>query len=136
VYGDADQRGYLTVWHLLELGHRRIAFVGGYYLEATHRWNGCRRALNEARRLDPGIQAAVIPREEFIRSPWKGVKRGFTQRMKQAGPSSGAARKQLPTVGGLLARQRSDLRRDSDAPGSKATHYDRVVSPQIADPHQ
>lgn len=49
VIGDQEQGGYLAVWHMLQLGHRRIAF---HFLDdylTVKRWAGCRRALEEAR---------------------------------------------------------------------------------------
>ena len=46
VYADPEQGGYLVTRHLLELGHRRIAF--GYDRQSP-RWRGHERALREAR---------------------------------------------------------------------------------------
>lgn len=49
VFGDQEHGGYLAVKHLLDLGHRRIAFhFGGDYAH-LRRWTGCLQALEEAR---------------------------------------------------------------------------------------
>lgn len=62
VYGDHERGGYLATRHLLDLGHRRIAFVGDYNLQQTLRWQGHMRALREAQRKRRGeeIHAAVV----------------------------------------------------------------------------
>lgn len=46
VYADPEQGGYLAARHLLELGHRRIAFG---YDQQSPRWRGHDRALREVR---------------------------------------------------------------------------------------
>jgi len=82
VHGDSEQGGYLNTHHLLELGHRRIAFVGIEGPERIPRWRGRERAVQEARRKrevhvtyiqhaeiaawakDPALAAAYFARED------------------------------------------------------------------------
>lgn len=70
VYGDHDEGAYLATRHLLELGHRRIAFLritessttpGA--LQRTFRWRGHQRALAEAQR------GGLVTSTELIRLP-------------------------------------------------------------------
>lgn len=48
VSGDQEHGGYLTVKHLLDLGHRRLAFHFEGDYQNLRRWVGCQRALKEA----------------------------------------------------------------------------------------
>lgn len=50
VHADREQGGYLTARHLLDLGHRHIAFTGGADFFHTLRWRGNQNALREAER--------------------------------------------------------------------------------------
>jgi DNA-binding LacI/PurR family transcriptional regulator len=50
VYGDQEQGGYMATGHLIDLGHRRIAFCGYSDVDQTVRWQGHQRALREARK--------------------------------------------------------------------------------------
>ena len=64
VYGDHEQGGYLATRHLLELGHRRLAFArsspaAGVPLERSLRWRGHERALREARQQS-GVSSDVL----------------------------------------------------------------------------
>lgn len=68
VYGDQELGGWIACRHLLELGHRRIAFVcsnARYPLETTRRWKGHIRALEEAER-DGSPALTTIYDEEDI----------------------------------------------------------------------
>lgn len=60
VYCDQETGGYLMARHLLELGHRRIAFQGTDDLEKTRRWNGYQRALAEARRKGIEVETSRL----------------------------------------------------------------------------
>jgi DNA-binding LacI/PurR family transcriptional regulator len=60
IYGDHEYGGYLATRHLLELGHRRLAFAGDYDLEQTLRWRGHLRALREAERRGIEIHATIF----------------------------------------------------------------------------
>lgn len=57
---DDEAGGYDIALHLLDLGHRRLAFISGIegHLSAEQRFDGLRRALAE-RRLDPGSVTVV-----------------------------------------------------------------------------
>jgi DNA-binding LacI/PurR family transcriptional regulator len=60
VSGDQEHGGYLAIKHLLELGHRRIAFhFAGDYL-TLRRWIGCQRALTEAREKGLELHTEMI----------------------------------------------------------------------------
>jgi hypothetical protein len=48
VFGDQEQGGYLAVKHMLDLGHRRIAFHFQEDYAHLRRWIGCQHALKEA----------------------------------------------------------------------------------------
>ena len=50
IFGDNEQGGYLAGRHLLEAGHRRLAFIGGpeHLMSTQARLAGFRRALGEA----------------------------------------------------------------------------------------
>lgn len=72
VFGDHEQGGYLATRHLLDRGHRRIAFALQFKMSTrtelfvvqnTRRWQGHLRALREA-----GIEgdASVIDKELFL----------------------------------------------------------------------
>jgi DNA-binding LacI/PurR family transcriptional regulator len=60
VYGDHEQGGYLTLRHLLELGHERIAFCGTRDIRQTLRWAGFQRVLQEAARQGKTIHTSVL----------------------------------------------------------------------------
>lgn len=61
---DDEAGGYDIARHLLDLGHRRFAFINGIegHLSAEHRFDGLKRALAE-RGLDPGD--VVVVRGDF-----------------------------------------------------------------------
>jgi GntR family transcriptional regulator of arabinose operon len=70
VYGDQEQGGYLATKHLIDLGHRRIAFA--YHeerypqpLKERLRWRGHERALNEATLAGIDVSASTIPPTQF-----------------------------------------------------------------------
>jgi DNA-binding LacI/PurR family transcriptional regulator len=63
VCNDHEAGGYLAVNHLIAAGHRRIAFTQFYEHELRNpRWQGCRRAMNEARRSGLTIFDSTIER--------------------------------------------------------------------------
>src|SRR5688572_3850580 len=71
VFADHDHGGYLATKHLIDLGHRRIAYcftLPDYPLEETVRWQGHRRALDEAQRKGLPIQDEVLTRAQV--APW------------------------------------------------------------------
>ena len=57
IYSDHEQGGYLAARHLIDLGHRRIAFTP--IDKRTLRWQGYGRAVQEAKRL--GVELEIIP---------------------------------------------------------------------------
>lgn len=65
VYGDQEHGGYLATRHLLDLGHRRIAFRGGSDWPQMRRWRGHQQALAEARRTGVMVEESHIFEEEF-----------------------------------------------------------------------
>jgi DNA-binding LacI/PurR family transcriptional regulator len=65
VYNDHELGGYLVVRHLLDLGHRRLAFYGDADLPRSLRWRGYQRALREAQRGSVEVQSTVLPLEEI-----------------------------------------------------------------------
>jgi GntR family transcriptional regulator, arabinose operon transcriptional repressor len=66
VYGDHEYGGYLAAKHLIDLGHRRIAFahLGAGTLQQQLRWRGHQRAIQEARRTGQSIGDTVLSDEE------------------------------------------------------------------------
>ena len=61
---DNAQGGYLATQHLLQLGHRRIAYIAGplAHFSIRERERGYRRALFEAGVLaDPDLEAVLLP---------------------------------------------------------------------------
>jgi hypothetical protein len=69
VYGDHAHGGYLATKHLLDLGHRRIAFCGDADLKETRRWRGHERALREVQKAGEETQTDIIYFPEVAR--WK-----------------------------------------------------------------
>jgi len=69
VYGDHEQGGYLALQHLVELGHRRVAFWGGPHGEHATRGPGYQRALLEAGRGQQSITTSVLSPETV--AGWK-----------------------------------------------------------------
>lgn len=65
VYGSSEQGGYLATRHLLDLGHRRIAFVGKEGPQRSLRWRGRERAIQEARRTRE-VQVTYILKEQVV----------------------------------------------------------------------
>lgn len=60
VYGDHEQGGYLVTRHLIELGHRRLAFLHPDDLTDSLRWRGHERAMTEAQRQGINVECEVI----------------------------------------------------------------------------
>jgi hypothetical protein len=69
VSGDQEQGGYLAVRHLIELGHRRIAFHYGWDYRHLWRWLGCQRALDEAR--ESGVEVEYEILDWSVTEEWK-----------------------------------------------------------------
>lgn len=67
VYGDHEQGGYMATRHLLEMGHRRIAFARTTSqptsLLRSLRWQGHQRALREAMQTGTEITATLLGSE-------------------------------------------------------------------------
>ena len=60
VYGDHETGGYIATRHMLDLGHRSIAFLGDDDLLQTRRWKGSMRACDEGRKRGQKIDAQVL----------------------------------------------------------------------------
>ena len=89
VTSDQDHGGYEATRHLLDLGHRRLAYVAPdlrYRLDKTLRWNGHQRALGEAARAGLYVHASLVTRE--AQAAWRGdpsVRRVFAARTRRPG---------------------------------------------------
>lgn len=82
VYSDLEHGGYLAVRHLLDLGHRRIAFCGGTELEHSPIWRGGQRALQEARRAEAGVAASML--DASLASAWAANPAGAAEFFRRA----------------------------------------------------
>jgi hypothetical protein len=71
VQGDQEQGGYLAARHLLDLGHRRIAFFGWGDWPQTKRYQGHQQALSEARKQGVEVEESNIFHEEY--DAWKNA---------------------------------------------------------------
>jgi DNA-binding LacI/PurR family transcriptional regulator len=74
VFGDHEYGGYLATRHLLDLGHRRLAYfrytpASGASLRRSPRWRGHERALREAHRTDPDVHGVLLDGETL--APWR-----------------------------------------------------------------
>lgn len=67
VQGDQEIGGYLATRHLLELGHRHIAYYGYSDVALTRRWRGHQAALAEARKRGVTVQDRVLFLQEYER---------------------------------------------------------------------
>lgn len=67
VQGDQEQGGYLAVRHLLDLGHRRIAFRGWSDWPQMRRRRGHMQALTEARKRGITVEESVIYEDQYAR---------------------------------------------------------------------
>jgi len=67
VYGNHNEGGYQATRHLLELGHRRLAYArfGPSALSHTLRWQGHLRALREAEQAGRPATCLTIPGEQI-----------------------------------------------------------------------
>ena len=65
VQGDQEHGGYLATGHLLELGHRRIAFRGWSDWPQMQRWHGHQKALSEARQQGIDVRDSEIFEGEY-----------------------------------------------------------------------
>lgn len=69
VYGNQEYGGALVTRHLIELGHRKIAFVYGQPdIEKRLRWHGHQRALREARKRGVDVTDSLI-QPEWVSDP-------------------------------------------------------------------
>jgi len=66
IYNDHEHGGYLTTMHLIELGHRRIAYAQAGMIDPlqNRRWRGHQRALAEARRLGFALDITLLSPEQ------------------------------------------------------------------------
>ncbi len=66
IYSDHAHGGYLTTNHLIELGHRRIAYAhaGVPDLQRQRRWQGHQRALQTARRAGIALEVTFLSEAE------------------------------------------------------------------------
>ena len=60
VYGNQEHGGYFATKHLVDLGHRRIAFCAFGDYQQTLRWQGHQRALRDAARQGLEMQDSFI----------------------------------------------------------------------------
>ncbi len=66
VYGAQMRGGYLAAKHLLDLGHRRLAFLHGGHDQAQNpRWHGMQTALREAGRAGVSASLTTVPSEDM-----------------------------------------------------------------------
>jgi len=70
VYGDQGSGGYLAARHLLDLGHKRIAFQGDVEMLETRRWKGFARACDEARQNGQEVTVTTLSFAEV--ASWRG----------------------------------------------------------------
>ena len=61
VRGDHETGGYMVMNHLIELGHRRIAFYGSDNLRQHSRHKGHERATREAKRRGIIVETQMLP---------------------------------------------------------------------------
>jgi DNA-binding LacI/PurR family transcriptional regulator len=87
VYGDQQKGGYLATQHLIELGHRRVAFCGLPGTMQSRRWKGHERALADARRKGLEITSSVLFLEEV--EQWKRVPEKAQQYFKSSNAPTG-----------------------------------------------
>ena len=71
VYGDHEHGGYIATRHLLDLGHRRLAYARlGYAapgsLLRSFRWRGHERALEAARRSHNDVGSVVLDADMLV----------------------------------------------------------------------
>src|SRR5205823_4290058 len=73
VYGDHERGGYQVTRHLIELGHRRLAYVRfplplltRTALQRSFRWRGHERAMAEARRRGEEVECALLGEERVV----------------------------------------------------------------------
>lgn len=66
VYADGEQGGYLVTRHLLDLGHRRIAYHDPSNHQQTQRWRGHQRAIQEAQHRGEVTHSTVLSHDDVI----------------------------------------------------------------------
>jgi DNA-binding LacI/PurR family transcriptional regulator len=70
VHGAQGRGGYLAAKHLLELGHRRLAFLqDGLHHSMNPRWHGILKAIRDAGKA--GVHASVIPLPKEEMEAWR-----------------------------------------------------------------
>jgi len=88
VHGAQDHGGYLAAKHLLDLGHRRLAFVPSIMdITLSQRWQGVQRALREAKRNGQDAEVIAIAPQE--RDSWRdSPKRAAAYIRRKGGPTA------------------------------------------------
>lgn len=69
IYGDQEHGGYLATKHLIDLGHRRLAFCAFADYQKTLRWRGHESAVREASKQGIEVQTSVLDLE--VMRTWK-----------------------------------------------------------------
>lgn len=109
VYSDLEYGGYLAVRHLLDLGHRRVAFCGGPELEHSPSWRGGQRALQEAGRAGSGVEASML--DAGLAAAWAANPAGAAEFFHRAGaPTALLAGSDREALLLLLALARAGVR--------------------------
>jgi DNA-binding LacI/PurR family transcriptional regulator/DNA-binding transcriptional regulator YhcF (GntR family) len=68
IHGDHEHGAYLATNHLIESGHRRIAFaLGGDDIRQSLRWLGHQQAITEARRSGLTIHETILDWDDYNR---------------------------------------------------------------------
>lgn len=122
VYGDHDHGGYLAAQHLLDLGHRRIAFAfmsSEKELFAKRRWRGYERAVRAA----GAFQASSVidlPRLESWRENPSAVRRYFD---REEAPTAVVSWTDAEAIGLMSLLGRAGLRVPDDV---SLVGYDNV----------
>lgn len=132
VYGDHEQGGYLATRHLLDLGHRRIAFQGHLDLPRTLRWRGYQRALREAERAGATVQSESLSPVEF--GAWERDPSLAASRLRQPeGPTGLVAWNDHEAVRllGVLARAQVKVPQDVSLVGYDDLPEGKLVHPAL-----
>jgi len=66
IHGDHEHGGYLAAHHLIELGHRHVAFAAiGDDLQKSLRWLGHQQAIEDAPHAGIRVKTSVLTGQEF-----------------------------------------------------------------------
>jgi GntR family transcriptional regulator of arabinose operon len=90
IYSDQELSGWMACRHLLDLGHRRIAYVftnTRYPLERTLRWKGHRRALQEAEQAGHPVHSVVYNNDEV--ASWRSDPAAAAVHLRRPGAPTG-----------------------------------------------